>query len=553
VLSELRVENLGIIVELQVTLGEGLTVITGETGAGKTLIVDALDLLCGGRADPQLVREGAAEARVEGRFEDGGEEVVLARVVPADGRSRGYVNGRLATVAELAECGRRLVDLHGQHAHQSLLAPVEQRALLDRFAGAKAQAALAQLRAARAEARGFADELASLGGDERSRAREVDLLRYQVAEIDAAGITGPGEDERLLAEEELLADAEAHREALGTAYREVEGAGEDALGAAVAALSGRAPFEALVARLRVLQAEMQEAAHDVRTTEESIVADPQRLQEVQTRRALLAELRRKYGLTLEDVVAYAARTRERLEELEQHDALAARLDAACREAQAEAERAARALTKARRAAAPRLADAVTVHLRELALPAATLTIDISSGAIDSAASGPASIGDDGADDVSFLLAPNPGESARPLAKAASGGELSRAMLALRVVLSEAPPTLVFDEVDAGIGGEAGAAVGRALATLGGHHQVLCVTHLPQVAAFADAHVLVAKDEVKGRTVAAASLLLDDARVNEISRMLAGVGGSAHARRHARELVERSGELRLEARAGNGTR
>ena len=552
-LSELRVENLGIIVELQVTLGAGLTVITGETGAGKTLIVDALDLLCGGRADPQLVREGAAEARVEGRFDDGAEEVVLARVVPADGRSRGYVNGRLATVAELAECGRRLVDLHGQHAHQSLLAPVVQRALLDRFAGDKAQAALAQLRAARVEARRFADELASLGGDERSRAREVDLLRYQVAEIDAAGIAGPGEDERLLAEEELLADAEAHREALGAAYRELEGAGEDALGAAVAALSGRTPFETLVTRLRVLQAEIQEAAHDVRTTEESIVADPQRLQEVQTRRALLAELRRKYGLTLEDVVEYAARTRERLDELEQHDALAARLDAACREAQAETERAARALTKARRVAAPRLAGAVTVHLRELALPAATFTIDISSGAIDSGPTGPAAIGDDGADDVTFLLAPNPGESARPLAKAASGGELSRAMLALRVVLSEAPPTLVFDEVDTGIGGEAGAAVGRALATLGGHHQVLCVTHLPQVAAFADAHVLMAKDEVNGRTVAGASLLLDDARVNEISRMLAGVGGSAHARRHARELVERSSELRLEARAGNGTR
>ena len=171
----------------------------------------------------------------------------------------------------------------------------------------------------------------------------------------------------------------------------------------------------------------------------------------------------------------------------------------------------------------------------------------------SPATDPAAIGDDGADDVTFLLAPNPGEPARPLAKAASGGELSRTMLALRVVLSEAPPTLVFDEVDAGIGGEAGAAVGRALATLGGHHQVLCVTHLPQVAAFADAHVLVAKDEVDGRTVAGASLLLDDARVNEISRMLAGVGGSAHARRHARELVERSGELRLAARAGTGGR
>jgi DNA repair protein RecN (Recombination protein N) len=552
-LSELRVENLGIIVELQVTLGPGLTVITGETGAGKTLIVDALDLLCGGRADPQLVREGAAEARVEGRFEHGGVEVVLARVVPSEGRSRGYVNGRLATVAELAECGRRLVDLHGQHTHQSLLAPVEQRTLLDRFAGAKAQAALAELRAARAERRRAVDELASLGGDEPSRAREVDLLRYQLAEIDAAAIAGPDEDARLLAEEELLADAEAHGEALATAYRELEGAGEDALGAAVSALVGRAPFEALASRLRLLQAEMQEAAYDVRTTQESIVADPQRLQAVQTRRAQLGELRRKYGPTLDDVVEYQARTRERLEELEQHDARAAHLDVACRKAQTEGERAARALSKARRAAAPRLANAVTLHLRELALPAAAFTIDIASSLIDSAATDFGAIGDDGADDVTFLLAPNPGESARPLAKAASGGELSRAMLALRVVLSEAPPTLVFDEVDAGIGGEAGAAVGRALAPVGGRHQVLCVTHLPQVAAFADAHLLVTKDEVKGRTVAAASLLLDDARVNEISRMLAGVDGSAHARRHARELVARCGELRLEARTGSGAR
>ncbi len=552
-LSELRAENLGIIVELQVRLGSGLTVITGETGAGKTLIVDALELLCGGRADPQLVREGAAEARVEGRFEDGAEEVVLARVVPADGRSRSYVNGRLATVAELAECGRRLVDLHGQHAHQSLLAPVEQRTLLDRFAGAKAQAALAELRAARAEWRRLADELASLGGDERSRAREVDLLRYQMAEIDAAAIAGPDEDARLLAEEELLADAEAHREALATAYRELEGAGEDALGAALSALVGRAPFEALASRLRLLQAEMQDAAHDVRTTQESIVADPQRLQAVQTRRALLAELRRKYGSTLDDVIEYQARTRERVEELEQHDARAARLDAACRATQAEGGRAAGALSKARRAAAPRLADTVTLHLRELALPAATFSIEIESSVIDSSAFDSGAIGDDGADDVTFLLAPNPGEPARPLAKAASGGELSRAMLALRVVLSEAPPTLVFDEVDAGIGGEAGVAVGRALATLGGRHQVLCVTHLPQVAAFADAHLLVTKDEVKGRTVAAASLLLDDARVNEISRMLAGVGGSAHARRHARELVARCGEVRLEARTGSGAR
>jgi DNA repair protein RecN (Recombination protein N) len=548
-LLELRVENLGIIAELNVTLGAGLTVITGETGAGKTLIVDALDLLGGGRADPQSVREGTAEARVEGRFEDGDDEVVLARVIPAVGRSRGYINGRLATVSELAECGRRLVDLHGQHAHQSLLAPAEQRALLDRFVGDKAQSALTALRTARLESRRITDELGTFGGDERARAREVDLLRYQVEEIGAAGIADGGEDDRLLHEAELLADAEAHREAISAAYEQLEGAGEDAIGAAVAALDGRAPFAALSDRLRALQSELQEAAHDVRTTEESIVADPQRLQEVQTRRALLAELKRKYGPTLADVVDYAQETGARLLELEQHDARAAGLEAARIEAQAEMVRVAKALSKLRRAAAPRLADAVTQHLRELALPAATFSISIS---IDIESTGaPEAIGDDGADDVTFLLAPNPGEPARPLAKAASGGELSRAMLALRVVLSEAPPTLVFDEVDAGIGGEAGAAVGRALATLGGHHQVLCVTHLAQVAAFADAHVLVAKDEVKGRTIAGASLLLDDARVSEISRMLAGIGGSAHARRHARELVEKSGELREAARAGTG--
>jgi len=546
-LIELRVENLGIVAELQVTVGAGLTVITGETGAGKTLLVDALDLLTGGRADPQLVRDGADEARVEGRFDDGDDELVLARVIPADGRSRGYVNGRLATATELGEIGRRLVDLHGQHAQQSLLAPAEQRALLDRFTGAKAARALTELRAARDEMRRIDGELAKLGGDERARAREVDLLRYQVDEIGAAAITGPDEDERLQVEADLLADAEAHGESLARAYRELEGPAEDALGAAVAALEGRPPFAELATRLRALQSEVQDVAHDVRTSEESVVVDPERLETVQARRALLAELKRKYGPALRDVVDYGEAMRTRLVELEEHEQRAARLEASKQTAEDTMQRAAGALSKARRAAAPRLAEAVTQHLRELALPAATFSIDITSD------TDPALIGDDGADTVTFLLAPNPGEPARALAKAASGGELSRTMLALRVVLSEAPPTLVFDEVDAGIGGEAGAAVGRALAMLGGHHQVLCVTHLPQVAAFADAHVLVAKDEVKGRTVAGASLLLDEARVNEISRMLAGVGGSDHARRHARELVEKSGAVRASARRVAGAR
>jgi len=463
---------------------------------------------------------------------------VLARVVPVVGRSRGYIDGRLASVAELAEAGRTLVDLHGQHAHQSLLAPAEQRTLLDRASGAPAAAARAELQTARQTRRRLEAELGALGGDERARAREIDLLRYQLTEIDDAHITGPDEDELLAAQEAILADAEAHREALSTAYEALEGAAEDAIGSAVGALAGRAPFAELAGRLQSLQVETAEAAREARVTLESVVVDPERLAEVQSRRARLHELTRKYAPTLAEVIAYAGEIRARVADLESHDARAAALEAEGAAARAAEERAAAALTTARRAAAGPLADAVTDQLRRLALPKAEFEVAVE----------PAALSDDGADDVTFLLAPNPGEPARPLAKAASGGELSRAMLALRVVLSEAPPTLVFDEVDAGIGGEAGSAVGRALAGLGGQHQVFCVTHLPQVAAFADAHVAVVKSERKGRTRAGATLLLDDARVAELARMLAGDLDSAHARAHAGELLERAASDREKVRA-----
>jgi DNA repair protein RecN (Recombination protein N) len=545
VLSELRVENLGIISELLLPVRAGMTAITGETGAGKTLIVDALELICGGRADPQMVRDGADEARVEARFDvDDSDDVVLARVVPAVGRSRGYVNGRLATASELAAWGRRLVDLHGQHAHQSLLSPTEQRALLDRFAGDDAARAREKVRDARVAVRAIAAELDAMGGDERARAREADLLRYQLAEIDAAAIESVDEDERRAAEERVLSDAEAHRAALDDAYTQLEGAAEDALGAAAAALAAREPFAELEQRLRALQSEVAEAAHDIRLTAEGVVADPERLAGLQARRATLTELTRKYAPTLEEVLAFAADARARLAELERHDERAAELVRARDAASADAVSAAARLSKIRRAHAAPLAAAVTEHLRDLAMPAASFTVSVEP------ADEPT---DDGADDVTFLLAPNPGEPPRPLARAASGGELSRAMLALRVVLSEAPPTLIFDEVDAGIGGQAGVAVGRALATLGGKHQVLCVTHLAQVAAFADAHVTVTKAEHGGRTVAEAELLLDDARITEVSRMLAGVGESSHARKHARELLATAAGPRTGggARGGGG--
>jgi len=535
-LVELHVVDLGIVADLNLVLGPGLTAITGETGAGKTLLVEAVELLVGGRADVGLVRDGASEARVEGRFvhPETGEETVLARVVPRDGRSRAYLDGRLATVGELAEAGRALVDLHGQHAHQSLLDPAIQRGALDRYAGAPALDALARYRDARAAVRALDGELAALGGDARARAREIDLLRYQVEEITAAALGDAAEDVALEAEEALLADAVAHREALTRAYEALEGPGLDAVGTALAALEGRVPFADLATRLRGAQGELADLEQELRREVERVDDDPERVDAVRARRHQLHELGRKYGSTLADVIAYGGEAAARLDELERYEERAADLETRRLAHEREAATAARDLSAARRAAAGPLGTAVAGHLRELAMPHATVEIDVEPGPPT----------DDGHDVVTYLLAANPGERARPLARAASGGELSRAMLAARVVLSEAPPTLVFDEVDAGIGGEAGASVGRLLQALGTRHQVLCVTHLAQVAAFAGTQVVVEKAvererAVEGRrerTVARATVVDGDERVAELSRMLAGLGDSSHARGHAAELL-----------------
>ena len=532
VLVELRVESLGIIDELQVVLGEGLTAITGETGAGKTLVVGALELLLGGRADPGLVRDGAAEARVEGRFVGtDGTEVVLARVVAAaaGARSRAYINGRLATAAELAARGAELVELHGQHTHHSLLSPAEQRAALDHAAGEPAAAALAAYRAARADLHRIDDALVALGGDERTRAREIGLLRYQLEEIDAAAISDPAEDDTLADQQELLANAEAHRDALAQARDALDGRALDGVGVAAGALADRAPFTELAERVGALQGEMTDVAQELRLVGERLELDPARLAEVRERRHRLHELRRKYGESLEAVLAYGEEVRTRLADLERYEQRAADLEGQRAAARERAEVAATSLGRLRRAAADPLARAVTDRLTTLGMPSARFQISVDG----------APPGDDGADAVMFLLAANAGEPTRPLAKVASGGELARSMLALRVVLATEggrATAFVFDEVDAGLGGEAGRAVGAALAELAERRPVLCVTHLAQVAAFADAQIVVEKHTEAGRTVADASLVLDGARVRELSRMLAGVGDSTHARRHAEELL-----------------
>ena len=520
-LHELHVENLGIIAGLNLVLGPGMTVLTGETGAGKTMLVEAIDLLVGGRSDPTLVRPGATEARVEGRFViDDDDELVLARVIPADGRSRAYVNGRLATIATLADEGIRLVDLHGQHSHQSLLSAAAQRRALDRFGNVD----LEPLRAARARLHEIDGALEALGGDARARAREIDLLRFQVDELDAAGITDPDEDDALVDREALLADAQAHRETatVATGVLTDEGGAVDGVRTALAALTGRPPFKGHEGRLRALIAELDDVAADIRATGDAIEEDPERLTSLRERRQLLRELRRKYGETLADVFEYHRETHERLRELEGYEGRVAQLEAERTGATSAEAKAAAAVATARRAAAPKLGKAVAKHLGALAMARARIEVTVA--------------GDGPADDVTFLLGANAGEPALPLAKVASGGELARTMLALRLVLSEAPDTLVFDEVDAGVGGEAALAVGRSLAELGDRHQVLVVTHLAQVAAFADAQVVVRKETKSGRTVAAAKAATGEERVQELSRMLSGLAGSGSANVHAGELL-----------------
>jgi len=525
VLVELVVKNLGVIEDIHLLLGSGMTALTGETGAGKTMLVEALELLVGGKADATLVRPGCDEATIEGRFVIDDEELVLARIVPAVGRSRAYVNGRLAPAAALAESGARLVDLHGQHEHQSLLSPAVQRGALDHFGNVD----LSALHATRAELSRIEALLAELGGDDRSRARELDLVRFQVTELDAASVSDPDEDDRLTLEEDELAHAQAHQEAAAAAVDALieESGAVDVLGTALAHLADRPPFAAIEERLRAAAAEVSDAASELRALGERIDDDPERLAAVRDRRHLLFDLRRKYGETLAEVMAYAEEARQRLVELETHDVRAAELD---RE-RADAKRAiaieAKKVGAARRAAAPKMGDAVRANLVDLAMPNATIGLQV---------------GDtDPGDDVAFLLAANPGSPQLPLAKVASGGELARAMLALRLVLlstrdDSGPPTLVFDEVDAGIGGAAATAVGRALAALGVDRQVLVVTHLPQVAAFAATQIAVAKRDDGSTTSATASALADDDRVIELSRMLSGSPDSATAQEHAAELL-----------------
>jgi DNA repair protein RecN (Recombination protein N) len=535
---------LGVVDNLTLIFGAGMTAVTGETGAGKTMLVEAIRLLTGGKSETQMIRSGADEAVVEGRFVIGDEEHVLTRVVPTSGRSRAYLDGRMVPLAALAEAGERLVDLHGQNAHQALLSPVAQRRALDAFG----KVDLSKVRRIQSRLNEIEAEMNSLGGDVRMRAREIDLLRFQLEEIDAAALADVAEDESLRREEDLLADASAHREAAQTLHDTLTGdrGVSEQIDIALRSGEGREPLAEIQARLRSVAAEVADLGLESSQVVGRLQDDPERLAWVQERRQQLKQLQRKYGPELSDVIRYGEEARGRLGDLERHDEKVARLETDREMLQADLVKAQSTVRKARVKAAPQLASRVEQRLRSLALPNARFAIEV----------GEALAGDD----VVFLLGPNPGMPLLPLAKAASGGELARSMLALRLTLigveddePSGATTLIFDEVDAGIGGAAAVAVGGSLAALahGGPDdtQVLVVTHLPQVAAFADHQVTVSKQQDKDRTVAEIQVLDLRDREVELARMLSGRPDSKSGRAHARELLEQASQARETARQG----
>jgi DNA repair protein RecN (Recombination protein N) len=547
-LRHLRVTNFAILSDVSIDLGPGLNVLTGETGAGKSLIVDAVNLLRGGRASADIPRAGTDEAVVEASFEvpadlrqrvlarlaeagipDEDEVVVVRRLIHRGGRSRVYVNGALTTAGRLAELGELLVDLSGQHQHQGLVNAQRHREILDEVA-ARPEVVAAMEEAWRA-LEAIEAELAAGGAGSAERA---EFIRFQLQEIEAAALVA-GEDEALARERTRLASME-RLESGARAAREYLYDGDDSaverLDAAGRELDRLVPLDdrladaaRTVGEARVL---VEDAAARVRAYADRLEGEPGRLEEIEDRLALIARLKRKHGGAAEQVLARAAALRRELDAIDGAADRRAELEAArARAAKAAAARATE-LTAVRRQAAARLAREVGAALGELGMGSATLAVAIE----------PRELGATGADRVELMLCANRGEDPKPLSKVASGGELSRIMLALKLVLQRAEPVAayVFDEVDAGIGGGTAEVVGQKIRAVAAHRQVLCVTHLPQIAALADRHFRVSKAEVDGRTETAVVALAAAARRDELARMLGGLTITAEARAHAEAML-----------------
>ncbi len=557
-LAELHVTNFALIDHLDLAFGGGLNILTGETGAGKSIIIDALGLALGERAGVDLVRTGAAKATVEAVFDlagapgevrhrlseagldgDDGEDTLLVtrEIARAGGKSQCRINGRLMPVAVLKEIAEGLVDVHGQHEHQSLLAADRHVDTLDNWTGKDALAQRADVAALHSEVNALTREREKLRTDARERMRMLDLYRFQQEEITGAGLRS-GEEEELASDRSRLANSEKLSAAAQDAYATLSGAERgaggalDALNAALAAVQHAAALdEALAPLAETLGSAVsfaEDAAHDLRVYQETVEFNPERLEEIEGRLDLIRTLKRKYGETLDEIIAYGQELDGKLDALEDSEAREEELTQAITKSEGKLSSAAAKLTKTRRKACAEFAAGIARELQDLGMAATKFEVSIEPQAMTSK----------GADRVEFLLSPNPGEPLRPLAKIASGGEMSRIMLAMKSVLARTGtiPTMIFDEIDVGVGGRTAQTIGDKLEGLAGDAQILCITHLPQIASRAGTHFYIEKRVEEGRTIVSVSPLDPEGRIEEIARMLGGSRRSEAVVQHAREML-----------------
>jgi DNA repair protein RecN (Recombination protein N) len=555
-LLELRIENLLLIERAELRLGTGLNAITGETGAGKTILAHSFDLLMGGKARAQIVRPGASEAYVEGVFElpegllddpevaeiaqrlpEGVTELAIGRRVSANGRTSAFLAGRSASAPELQALGSRLLAFYGQHEHRKLTLAGAQLDTLDGFAGDEHLERRRAYREAHGEVVRIERELEQIREREGARERDLDILRYELQEIEAAK-PDPAEEAELATERERLRHAESLRGAASTALAAVTGDGDggasEAIGSAEAALAGQEGVDAQLDRLaetaRGLRVEMQELAAELRGYAEGIEAEPGRLEQVEERLEALDRLKRKHGGAIESVLAHAEHCRAEIATIEGAGEATERLEAHLAKAQRERTDLAGRLSEVRAKAARRLEKSVAAELDQLAMGGAKLEVALEPH--------PQGFGVLGQERVTFRVATNPGMPTSPLREAASGGELSRVMLALAGQGARGgAATYVFDEIDAGIGGNTAKAVGERLRSLGSERQVLCITHLPQVASMAETHFRIEKSIAGGQARARVERVDGEGLVAEIVRMLGGSDGDEAADRHARQLLQ----------------
>ncbi len=585
-LHELTIENFALLARVHIRFGAGLNVLTGETGAGKSIIIDAISRVLGSRGGADDVRTGAKHAHIEAVFslaappaalhtllaerglldtdddeapDTGPLDLILTRDIRPSGRSVGRVNGRAVPLHTVAALGRFLLDIHGQTEHLSLLQPATQLQLLDRFAGLEA---LGEAVRDTAAALGTAQrQWRAMQQNERELARRADLLRYQVDEIADANVQ-PGEDAALQRERHLLLNAEQLASATASAYAQLNGtegaAGAvDQLGDAARQLNALTDIDPTLAETEALLTEatalVEEVGRSLRAYAEAVEADPARLAEVEERLDLIRSLQRKYGDTIEAVLAYGTAAAAELDGLTRRDERLAELAARAEDLAARLGQQATRLSRTRRRAARQLATAVAAELADLSLSAAfevavecqpdpdgvPWSPDEAPGPGEEPAPGTLLAWDNsGMDTVEFRIAPNPGEPPKPVARIASGGEMSRILLSLKSILSsvDRTPTLIFDEIDVGIGGRSGWVLGEKLAELAAHHQVLCVTHLPQLAVYGRSHFFIAKQERQNRTTTTVQELAEQERLSEIAQMLGGATAASLTR--AREMLER---------------